>query len=134
MEVNSIPIVKPCQYSHWRITGGSMKSEIGSLILGDKASMIADMSRLALQPPAIQQNEAGAHPASFADSMVAAVRSVDASERAASDKMADVESGKSDDLVGAMLMTQEASLSFSALVQVRNKVVGAVDDLLKMPL
>lgn len=111
-----------------------MKSEIGSLILGDKASMIADMSRLALQPPTIQQNDAGAHTASFADSMVAAVRSVDASERAASDKMADVESGKSDDLVGAMLMTQEASLSFSALVQVRNKVVGAVDDLLKMPL
>lgn len=48
--------------------------------------------------------------------------------------MADVDSGKSDDLVGAMLMSQEASLSFSMLMQVRNKVVGAVDDLIKMQL
>ena len=66
--------------------------------------------------------------------MGAAIRDVDAQNRAASEKMADVDSGKSDDLVGAMLMSQEASLSFSMLMQVRNKVVGAVDDLIKMQL
>ncbi len=48
--------------------------------------------------------------------------------------MADVDSGKSDDLVGAMLASQEASLSFSMLMQVRNKVMGAVDELLKLPI
>ena len=48
--------------------------------------------------------------------------------------MSAVENGESDDLVGAMLASQEASLSFSMLLQVRNKVVGAVDELIKMQL
>jgi flagellar hook-basal body complex protein FliE len=47
--------------------------------------------------------------------------------------MAGVDSGKSDDLVGAMLSSQQANLSFSMLMQVRNKVMGAVDELLKLP-
>jgi flagellar hook-basal body complex protein FliE len=54
-------------------------------------------------------------------------------QRAAGEKMAAVDSGKSDDLVGAMLSSQQASLSFSMLMQVRNKVMGAVDELLKLP-
>jgi len=62
-----------------------------------------------------------------------AIHSVDAQDQAASVKMADVDSGKSDDLVGAMLASQEASLSFSMLMQVRNKVMGAVDELIKLP-
>jgi flagellar hook-basal body complex protein FliE len=48
--------------------------------------------------------------------------------------MADVDSGKSDDLVGAMLASQEAGLSFSMLMQVRNKVMGGLDELIKLPL
>jgi flagellar hook-basal body complex protein FliE len=61
-----------------------------------------------------------------------AVHSVDAKEHVAADKMAAVDSGRSDDLVGAMLSSQEASLSFSMLMQVRNKVMGAVDELIKL--
>lgn len=70
----------------------------------------------------------------FGDILKAAVRSADDKERVAGDKMAAVDSGKSDDLVGAMLSSQEASLQFSMLMQVRNKVVGAMDDLIKMQL
>jgi flagellar hook-basal body complex protein FliE len=51
----------------------------------------------------------------------------------ANQKMEAVDSGKSDDLVGAMLSSQQANLSFSMLMQVRNKVMGAVDELLKLP-
>lgn len=43
-----------------------------------------------------------------------------------------VEMGESDDLVGAMIASQQASLSFSALVQVRNKVASGVNDLMNM--
>ena len=66
--------------------------------------------------------------------MMNAVSEVDTQNRVASDKMADVDSGRSDDLVGAMMLSQEASLSFSMLMQVRNKVVAAVDDLIQMPI
>jgi flagellar hook-basal body complex protein FliE len=78
--------------------------------------------------------QAGAATTGFVRSLEDAVRNVDAQDRAASDKMADVDSGRSDDLVGAMLSSQQASLSFSMLMQVRNKVMGAVEDLVKLPL
>ena len=47
--------------------------------------------------------------------------------------MTAVETGQSDDLVGAMIASQKASLSFNALMQVRNKVVTSFEEILKMP-
>jgi flagellar hook-basal body complex protein FliE len=70
----------------------------------------------------------------FAHSLEQAIHGADDKERLADEKMAAVDSGSSDDLVGAMLASQDASLSFSMLMQVRNKVVGAMDDLLKLQL
>lgn len=70
----------------------------------------------------------------FASLFERAVHDVDAQDRLAADKMAAVDAGRSDDLVGAMLASQQASLSFSMLMQARNKIVGAMDDLIKLPL
>ena len=75
-----------------------------------------------------------ASPANFSDAMQAALHSVNAQDVDAGQRMAAVESGESDDLVGAMVASQEASLSFSMLMQVRNKVAGALDELIKLPL
>ncbi|WP_332674723.1 flagellar hook-basal body complex protein FliE [Aromatoleum sp.] len=80
----------------------------------------------------VAQGEAGAP--RFAESLWQAVQGVDDKSRDAGERMAAVDSGRSDDLVGAMLASQEASLSFSMLMQVRNKVVGAVDELIKLQL
>ena len=79
--------------------------------------------------PAAGQQAAGS---GFLHLMENAVLSVDAQGRAASDRMAAVDAGQSDDLVGAMLSSQEASLSFSMLMQVRNKVMGAMDEVVKL--
>jgi len=65
---------------------------------------------------------------------MAAMRSVDTQQHQASAAMAAVDSGKSDDLVGAMINSQKASVSFSALLQVRNKLTSAFDDVMRMPL
>lgn len=46
----------------------------------------------------------------------------------------DVDSGRSDDLAGAMIESQKASVAFSALLQVRNKLTTAFDDVMRMPL
>lgn len=73
-------------------------------------------------------------PQGFAQSMADALRGIDARDQEASAQIAAVERGESDDLVGAMLASQQASLSFSMLMQVRNKVVGAVDELIKLQL
>lgn len=109
-----------------------MGTELASLIQADLASLTNAAGQLAVAPGIDAGDQA--HPgASFAQSMKDAIASVDNDERAAAQRMADVDSGKSDDLVGAMLSSQQASLSFQMLLQVRNKVMGAVDDLLKLP-
>ena len=45
-----------------------------------------------------------------------------------------VELGESEDLVGAMVASQKASITFDVMLSVRNKVLTAYQDLIKMPL
>ena len=110
-----------------------MQTEMAGLIKADLASLTNEAQRLAIAPALETAAPGGQGDVSFAQVLTNAVRGVDAEGQAASVKMADVETGKSDDLVGAMLASQEASLSFSMLMQVRNKVMGAVDELIKLP-
>ncbi|MBZ8142533.1 flagellar hook-basal body protein [Rubrivivax gelatinosus] len=70
----------------------------------------------------------------FASSLKDAIHAVDGQAQAADARLAEVDSGRSNDLVGAMLASQQADLSFSMLLQVRNKVAGAVDELIKLQL
>ncbi|USX23400.1 flagellar hook-basal body complex protein FliE [Oxalobacteraceae bacterium OTU3REALA1] len=121
-----------------------MSNGFSSLIQADLASLTNAAQTLgnsAIAPAAQFGGQAGQFGAadanagfSFAQSMKDAIGKVNDGDTAAGQKMADVDSGKSDDLVGAMLASQEASLSFSMLMQVRNKVMGAVDELIKLPL
>lgn len=73
-------------------------------------------------------------PQGFTDSFAASLRAIDAQQHKASSAVAAVERGQSDDLVGAMVDSQKASVAFSALLQVRNKLATAFDDVIKMPL
>lgn len=118
-----------------------MANDIAGMIQADLASLknaAADLAQTTAQiAPAAQFADpsfAGGSTGSFAQAMQNAVSGVNAADQAASAKMADVDAGRSDDLVGAMMASQEASLSFSMLMQVRNKVMGAVDELIKLPL
>ncbi|SDH13610.1 flagellar hook-basal body complex protein FliE [Vibrio xiamenensis] len=58
---------------------------------------------------------------------------VDAHQKTAEAKITAVELGQSDDLIGATVAAQKAQLSFSALMQVRNKMVTNFNDIIKMP-
>ncbi len=62
------------------------------------------------------------------------LRAIDTEQHRASQAVADVDSGKSKDLVGAMVQSQKASLSFAALLQVRNKMSSAFDEIMRMPI
>jgi flagellar hook-basal body complex protein FliE len=115
-----------------------MNNDLTGFVNADLAS-IADSARdlgavAGARPDEIGLSGAHGGASGFAHSMTEALRSVDSKEHDAVDKMNAVDSGRSDDVVGAMLASQEASLSFSMLMQVRNKVMGAVDDLVRLPL
>ncbi|MCR9908296.1 flagellar hook-basal body complex protein FliE [Vibrio campbellii] len=72
-------------------------------------------------------------PLSFSQAMTNVLDTVNQHQSVASQKMTAAETGASDDLVGAMIASQKASLSFNALMQVRNKVVMSFEDIMKMP-
>lgn len=89
----------------------------------------------ALQPTAPYDGpESATSGGGFGARMRDAINGVNQQDHDAGQQMAAVDSGQSDDLVGAMLASQQASLSFSMLMQVRNKVVTAVEDLVKLPI
>ena len=70
----------------------------------------------------------------LSQSFAAVLRAIDDQQHKADAAMAAVSKGESDDLVGAMVTSMRASISFSALVQVRNKLATAFDDIMRMPL
>lgn len=67
---------------------------------------------------------------SFKHVMSQALGTVNSIQQDASDKQTAMNMGTSDDLVGTMLASQKASISFSALVQVRNKVASGVEEIM----
>jgi len=112
-----------------------MSNELAGLIKADLAALGNDARALGASiAPAANFGMQEPSGFSFAQGMQDAFSKINTDERMAAQKVSDVDSGKSDDLVGAMLASQEASLSFSMLMQVRNKVMGAVDELIKLPL
>lgn len=112
-----------------------MATELGQLVAAELASIRATAAGIAapLQAAPYDGPEPQAS-GSFADRMVDVVRSVNLQDHDAGQLASAVDSGQSDDLVGAMLASQQAGLSFSMLMQVRNKVMSAVEDLVKLPI
>lgn len=116
--------------------GKTTANEMGGLIKADLVALANEAGNLAnsaAMPAASVSGQSLPPGFSFSQSMKDALGDVNAEDSAAGARMAAVDAGKSDDLVGAMLASQQASLSFSMLMQVRNKVMGAVDELLKLP-
>lgn len=103
----------------------------GGAIQAELARIEFDALRLGAVAPA---EDAGQGHQGFAHSLNQMLRQVDDKDQAAAARVSAVEAGESDDLVGAMLASQDASLSFSMLMQVRNKVAGAIDELIKLQL
>jgi len=110
-----------------------MIASIGAVearIEGDARALAPAPIRTNPEPGGVEPGD----PGSIVDGFKQMIHAVNQQGHIASQKMADVDAGRSDDLVGAMLASQQASLSFSMLLQARNKVVGAMDELIKLQL
>lgn len=76
--------------------------------------------------------ESAPQPGGFADTLVSALDKVNATQKTASDISAAYERGEETDVAKVMLARQEASVAFEATLQVRNKLLTAYLDILKM--
>ncbi len=86
------------------------------------------MARIASHHPI----SSSAQPVAFSQVFQGALAQVDGAQHQADVRQTAVDMGKSDDLAGAMLASQQAALSFSALVQVRNKLATGLNDIMSM--
>jgi flagellar hook-basal body complex protein FliE len=85
-----------------------------------------------LIPPAIEGPGAARSPGGFQKALEAAIGEVERSRRAASESIEQFLSGDADELHGAVLAAQRAELEFDLFLQVRNKVVQAYQEIMRM--
>ncbi|MCW6031703.1 flagellar hook-basal body complex protein FliE [Pantoea sp. JK] len=106
--------------------------------IGVQGNMMAEMQRMQLQaqtsPIAPAGQLASLSTPNFTDVLKGAVGSVDRQQHVASQKQTAIDMGLSDDLSGAMIESQKASVAFSALMQVRNKLQQGFDEVINSPL
>jgi flagellar hook-basal body complex protein FliE len=74
-----------------------------------------------------------AKPASFSDTMEAALKSVNDGQQQASQLSDSYERGETIDIAKVMLARQQAQVGFEATLQVRNKLLSAYKDIMSMP-
>ena len=72
--------------------------------------------------------------ADFGAALKGAIDSVNHLQQTSSATANDFLTGKSNDLVKVMVDSQKASLGFQAMVQTRNRVISAYQDIMKMPI
>lgn len=87
--------------------------------------------RAASDTPATQ-GPAGAPAAGFADTLGNALRQVNAVQQRSSDMQVAYERGQVTDIAEVMLARQEAGVAFEATLQVRNKLLTAYQDIMRM--
>ena len=90
----------------------------------------------ALAPAAAPTSTAAAAPVSldqtFAGLVRGAVERLDGNQHAVEQEIARVVAGESTDLHRTMITLQTAELSFQLALQVRNKLVGAYEEIMRM--
>ena len=68
----------------------------------------------------------------FADKLASAVDGVSEQQLAADDKLAQLASGENVDLHGTMIALEEAEITLRTMAAVRDKVVGAYQEIMNM--
>ncbi len=106
--------------------------QFNRLMLEMRAMQMEAMARPQAKPEVAE----GQAPApNFSDMLSQAVNKVNDTQQAASKMATAFEMGdKSIDLTDVMVASQKASVSFQAMTQVRNKLVAAYEDIMKMPI
>jgi len=87
-----------------------------------------------LAPAAPSLSPSGTPGVSFGDIMSSAINQVESAHNSAQESVDKFLSGDGDDLHSTILATQRADLEFQMFMQVRNKVVSAYQEVMKMQL
>lgn len=94
---------------------------------------ISPVTSIAPAPmPVLPAGGPASTPGAFQQVLAGAIQGVEASSQAASASVEQFLAGEGDELHKTILATQRAQLSFDLFLQVRNKVVGAYQEIMRM--
>jgi len=94
---------------------------------------VSDLAKAAAAKPSDSSLSAtNAQPASFSKMLDGAVEEVNSKMNAASVEQGKLITGETNNVHQAMIAVQEASVSFSLMVEVRNKLVDSYQELMRM--
>jgi flagellar hook-basal body complex protein FliE len=96
------------------------------------AAPILPIAGISLPAPVVRASAASAAPGAFGEVLSSAIRSVETIGQNASASVERFLAGEGEELHSTILATQRAELSFDLFLQVRNKVVSAYQEIMRM--
>jgi flagellar hook-basal body complex protein FliE len=115
------------------MTGPEMGTKLNSIVQDASAKSIPAQDLEKLTPSISAQQVGGSESAgSFSNLLGNFVGEVNAKQTAAGDAITGLLSGKNVSLHQAMISMEEASVSFSMMVEVRNKLLDSYQELMRM--
>jgi flagellar hook-basal body complex protein FliE len=69
---------------------------------------------------------------SFADTLKTAIDNVNQLQKASDKSAQDLATGRTDDVAGVMISAEKADIALRVMVQVRNKIIDAYQEIMKM--
>ena len=96
----------------------------------DRTSLLQELHQAKQAGGAVEQPAAPA--GGFADSLKSALEGVNATQQRASNITEAYERGEVTDIAKVMLARQESGVAFEATLQVRNKLLSAYQDIMRM--
>lgn len=97
-----------------------------------ETGMMRDSQSLSIETPQIANTGGPSAPKTFADTLKEAVNSVNELQKS-SDKAAQaLATGKTDNVADVMIAAEKADIALRVMVQVRNKIIDAYQEIMKM--
>ncbi|NUN05455.1 MAG: flagellar hook-basal body complex protein FliE [Bdellovibrio sp.] len=93
--------------------------------------VIRDSKSLSIESPSSVDSTSGAGK-SFADTLKDAVGNVNEMQKASDKAMQNLATGKTDNVADVMIAAEKADIALKVMVQVRNKIIDAYQEVMKM--
>jgi len=93
--------------------------------------VVRDSKSLSIENPS-STSSASETGKSFADTLKEAVGSVNEMQKASDKAMQELATGKTDNVADVMIAAEKADIALKVMVQVRNKIIDAYQEIMKM--
>ncbi|WP_413289009.1 flagellar hook-basal body complex protein FliE [Bdellovibrio sp. HCB337] len=93
---------------------------------------IRDSKSLTIDQPLSPGSVGETQGASFADTLKGAIENVNQLQKASDKAAQDLATGRTDNVADVMIATEKADIALRVMVQVRNKIIDAYQEIMKM--